>query len=314
MQNKEKSDPLAAQGKNSLLLIIAIILLYTTWSSTYLAIRIAVRTIPPLTMTSLRFLSAGLLMYVIALIMGEKQPTMKEIFGGSIVGIILFLVSNVMLCYAEQSVSSGLSAVAVSSGAFWICLISGLFGRWPTKMEWLGIAIGFAGIIILATGGEMKGNMAGTIILLVSSIAWAFGSVLSKHVAVPKNFMGSAVEMIAGGLSSLAALYATGGSLNIHPSTESLLALIYLITVGAMVGFSAFMYVFQNARPALASSYSYVNTIGAVILGVFILNEKIGAREIVAIAVVTTAVIIIAMAGKKEKQDSKIKKPPHHRS
>jgi len=297
MQNNEKSASPAVQGKNSLLLIIAIILLYTTWSSTYLAIRIAVRTISPLTMTSLRFLSAGFLMYVIALIMGEKQPTRKEIIGGSIVGIILFLVSNVMLCYAEQSVSSGLSAVAVSSGAFWICLISGFFGRWPTKMEWFGIAIGFAGIVILATGGEMKGNMAGTIILLISSIAWAFGSVLSKHVAVPKGFMGSAVEMLAGGISSFIALYATGGSLNIHPSQESVWALIYLITIGAMVGFSAFMYVFQNARPALASSYSYVNTIGAVILGVFILNEKIGMREIAAIAVVIAAVVIIAVAG-----------------
>jgi drug/metabolite transporter (DMT)-like permease len=287
--------------KKSLLLVVAIILLYTTWSSTYLAIRIAVRTISPLTMTAARFIAAGFLMYIIALLMGEKQPTKKELFGAAIVGIILFLISNVMLCYAEQSVSSGLSAVAVSSGAFWICLISGFFGKWPTKMEWLGILIGLAGIVILATGGEMRVNIAGTIILLLSSIAWAFGSVLSKNIAVPKNFMGSAVEMLAGGIGSLAAIYATGGRLNFHPSTESLWALIYLITIGSMVGFSAFMYVFQNARAALASSYSYVNTIGAVMLGVYILNEKIGAREIVAIAVVILAVVIIAVAGNKKR-------------
>lgn len=288
------------KNKN-LILVIAIILLYTTWSSTYLAIRIAVRTISPLAMTTTRFIAAGLIMYVIAVLMGEKQPTKKELLGASIVGIILFLVSNVMLCYAEQSVSSGISAVAVSSGAFWICLISGFFGRWPTKMEWLGILIGFAGIVILATGGEMRVNVAGTIILLLSSIAWAFGSVLSKNIAVPKGFMGSAIEMLAGGFGSLAAIYLTGGRLNFRPSTESLWALIYLITVGAMVGFSAFMYVFQNARAALASSYSYVNTIGAVLLGVYILNEKIGAREITAIAVVVSAVVIIAVAGNKNK-------------
>jgi drug/metabolite transporter (DMT)-like permease len=288
--------------KNDLILIIAIILLYTTWSSTYLAIRIAVRTIGPLMMTSVRFLAAGALMYIIAVLNGEKQPTGKELLGGSIVGIVLFLVSNVMLCYAEESVSSGLSAVAVSSGAFWICLISGFFGRWPTKTEWLGIAIGFMGIVILATGGEMKGNAAGTAVLLISSIIWAFGSVLSKQFPVPKGFMGSGIEMLAGGAGSLIALYAMGGSLNnFHPSSESLWALIYLITVGSMVGFSAFMYVFQNARPALASSYSYVNTIGAVMLGVFILNEKIGAREITAIAVVIAAVVLIALAGNKKR-------------
>jgi drug/metabolite transporter (DMT)-like permease len=288
--------------KKSLLLIIAIILLYTTWSSTYLAIRIAVRTISPIMMTSVRFLAAGALMYIIALLNGEKQPTGKELLGGSIVGIVLFLVSNVMLCWAEESVGSGLSAVAVSSGAFWICLISGLFGRWPTKMEWFGIAIGFAGIVILATGGEMKGKTAGTIVLLLSSIAWAFGSVLSRQIPVPKGFMGNGIEMLAGGFGSLIVLYATGGSLAaFHPSSESLWALIYLITVGAMVGFSAFMYVFQNARPALASSYSYVNTIGAVMLGVFILNEKIGVREITAIAVVTAAVVLIALAGDKKR-------------
>ena len=214
------------EKKNDLLLIIAIILLYTTWSSTYLAIRIAVRTIGPLMMTSVRFLAAGALMYIIAMLNKEKQPTGRELLGGSIVGIVLFLVSNVMLCYAEESVGSGLSAVAVSSGAFWICLISGFFGRWPTKMEWLGIAIGFAGIVILATGGEMKGNTAGTVVLLLSSIAWAFGSVLSKQVPVPKGFMGNAIEMLAGGLGSLIALYATGGSLaDFHPSSESLWAL-----------------------------------------------------------------------------------------
>jgi drug/metabolite transporter (DMT)-like permease len=293
--------------KKNLLLVAAIILLYITWSSTYLAIRIAVRTISPLTMTAMRFIAAGFFMYIIAVLAGEKQPTKKELFGGAIVGIILFLVSNVMLCYAEENIGSGLSAVAVSSGAFWICLISGFFGKWPRKIEWLGIMIGFAGIVILATGGEMRGSIAATIILLLSSIAWAFGSVLSKNIAVPKNFMGNAVEMLAGGIGSLATIYATGGRLNFHPSTESLWALIYLITIGSMVGFSAFMYVFQNARAALASSYSYVNTIGAVILGVFVLNEKINGIELTAIAVVVSAVVIIVIAGGKSPKIRAIK-------
>ncbi len=283
------------------LLWAALFLLYTTWSSTYLAIRVAVKTIPPLAMTSIRFIAAGGLMLLIAFLRREKNPSLKEWAAGSLVGVILFLGANVLLCYAEQSVSSGISAVAVSSGAIWICLFSGFFGRWPTKMEWAGIALGFAGIAILATGREMSGNILGTILLILSSMVWAFGSVLSTRLPVPKGFMGSGVEMSAGGIASLIVVIVTGQGLHFNPSRESVIALIYLVIIGAMVGFSAFMYVFQNARPALASSYSYVNTIGAVILGAVILKEQVGSREIVAMIVVVAGVIVIALAGMKAK-------------
>lgn len=281
-------------AKNPLILVVSIVLLYTTWSSTYLAIRVAVRTIPPLLMTASRFMTAGLLMYVPALIKREKMPSVKQLLGGSAVGILLFLVSNGMLCYAEQTVNSGLSAVVVSSGAFSICLFSGFFGKWPAKIEWLGIAIGFAGIIVLNLGSEMKGNLAGGLLLLFSSMIWALGSVLTKKLPVPQGFTGTGVEMFAGGLASLLAALAIRQDFNIRPSAESVAALIYLITVGAMVGFSAFMYVFHNARPALASSYSYVNTIGAVFLGVLLLGEKINAQEVFALFIVVTGVVIVA--------------------
>lgn len=284
-------------GSKKWLLMTALFLLYTTWSSTYLAIRVAVETIPPFAMTTIRFIAAGGLMILLAFVMKEKWPPLKEIGGAALVGVILFLGANVLLCYAEQSVSSGISAVAVSSGAFWICLFSGFFGRWPTKMEWAGIILGFIGIIILATGQEMKGNMAGTAMLIISSMLWAFGSVLSRQVPVPKGFMGSGLEMLFGGLASFVVLFFIKDGFNFKASNESIYALIYLITIGAMVGFSAFMYVFQNARPALASSYSYVNTVGAVILGVVILKEKMDAREVLAMLVVVAAVAVIAFAG-----------------
>jgi drug/metabolite transporter (DMT)-like permease len=280
--------------KNPLILIISIALLYTTWSSTYLAIRVAVRTIPPLLMTSSRFIIAGALMYILALIRKEKQPSLKQLFGGSVVGILLFLASNGLLCYAEQTVNSGLSAVVVSSGAFWICLFSGFSGKWPSKIEWLGIGIGFTGIIVLNSGAELKGNPVGGMLLLISSMIWAFGSVLTKKLPVPSGFMGTGIEMFSGGLASLIAALIIRQDFNIKPSGESIAALIYLIVVGAMVGFSAFMYVFHNARPALASSYSYVNNVGAVLLGVLLLGEKVNAQEIIALFIVVAGVAIIA--------------------
>jgi drug/metabolite transporter (DMT)-like permease len=287
------------QKKNKWILIGALFVLYTTWSSTYLAIRVAVETISPFTMITLRFIAAGGLMILIALLMREKLPSLKELTGGSVVGIVLFLGSNVLLCYGEQSVDSGISAVTVSSGAIWICLFSGFFGRWPTKSEWIGIVLGFIGILILAAGQAMNGNITGIIFLIVSSILWSFGSVLSRQIPVPKGFMGNGVEMLSGGLASLAIILFTKHGLDFKPSAASLAGLIYLIVIGAMVGFSAFMYVFQNARPALASSYSYVNTIGAVILGNLILKEKVGTREIAAMTVVIAGVLVIAFAGIK---------------
>ena len=282
--------------KNPALLILALVLLYTTWSSTYLAIRVAVRTIPPLMMTSSRFIIAGVLMYLLAIAHKEKQPTRAQWFGGALIGTILFLMSNVLLCFAEQTVDSGVSAIAVSSGALWMCLFSGFFGKWPSRVEWLGIITGFAGILILNIGAAAKGNLAGGIILILSSMIWSFGSILSKKVEVPVGFMGSGVEMFFGGLASLIMAVLTHQNFNIHPSSESVWALIYLITVGGMIGFSSFMYVLQNARPALASSYAYVNTIGAVFLGAMLLKEKIGLNVIIALVVVVAGVVIVATA------------------
>jgi drug/metabolite transporter (DMT)-like permease len=282
--------------KNTLLLMTAIFLLYTTWSSTYLAIRVAVRTIPPLFMTSSRFIIAGVLMYLLALIRGEKQPTRKQWLGGAMIGTILFLMSNVLLCVGEQTVDSGVSAIAVSSGALWMCLFSGFFGKWPNRIEWLGIIVGFVGIIILNIGVAASGNLTGGLILLLSSMIWSFGSILSKKVEVPTGFMGSGIEMFFGGAASLIAAAILRQNFNIHPSGESIAALIYLIIIGGMVGFSSFMYVLQNARPALASSYAYVNTVGAVFLGAVMLGEKITSRVIIALVIVVAGVVIVATA------------------
>jgi len=286
---------------NNLLLIISIAVLYTTWSSTYLAIRVAVQDIPPIAMVSARFTAAGLLMYILAVIKGEKQPGKKQWLGGSIVGVILFTCSNTMLCFAEKAISSSVSAVAVSSGALWMCIFSGFFGKWPTKTEWIGVLIGFLGIAVLSLGTEMRTNIFSSAILVLSSVIWALGSVLSKKLAVPAGFMGNAVEMTAGGIGSFIISLFMGVNYNIRPSSGSIIAVIYLIIIGAMVGFSAFMYVFQNARPALASSYAYVNPIGAVWLGAVMLKEKIGMKEIIALVIVVIGVIIVATAQAKQR-------------
>jgi drug/metabolite transporter (DMT)-like permease len=293
-------------------LVWAIVLLYITWSSTYFAIRIAVQTINPMIMIGFRFVFAGILMYVLAICTGSRRPTLKQWMGGFVIGILLFLCSNVLLGYAEQTVGSGLSAVSVSSGALWICLFSGMFGKWPNRMEWAGIAIGLIGIVILNLGSEMKSNINGMIMLIVSSMIWGLGTVLSKKLPLPSGFMGSAVEMLGGGICTLIMAAATGQDFNVHSSPASMAAFIYLIVAGSMIGFSAFMYVFHHARPALASSYAYVTPIGAIALGIFALHEKINRVEVIAMVFVVIGVLTVILGGSQEKRNEKkesIKEP-----
>jgi drug/metabolite transporter (DMT)-like permease len=301
-KSKKCSGDFMAVKKSNWALVVAIILLYTTWSSTYLAIRIAVQTINPMIMIGFRFVFAGGLMYVLALCTGGKNPPFKQWAGGFAVGILLFLGANVLLGYAEQTVSSGLSAVSVSSGALWICLFSGMFGKWPNKTEWAGIVIGLIGIVVLNLGYEIKANINGMLMLIASSMIWGLGTVLSKKLPLPSGFMGSAVEMLGGGICTLIMAAATGQNFNVHPSPASLTAFIYLIVVGSMIGFSAFMYVFHNARPALASSYAYVTPIGAIALGIIALHEKINRVEVIALVFVVVGVLTVVIGASFEKR------------
>src|SRR5712672_2008293 len=185
-------------------ILLALGSLYLIWGSTFLAIRFALLGFPPLLLAGIRFTVAGALTYAWVVI-------------------------------AEQWVSSGVAAVAIGSVPLWVALMAGLFGRWPSRGEWAALAIGLAGVAILQTGGDLRASPAGAIVLTVSCVSWALGSIYSRRLPLPKGLMASGAQMLVGGLVMLLLAALRGERIATAPSAQAVLALAYLIVAGSIV-------------------------------------------------------------------------------
>lgn len=290
-------------------IIAALAAVYIIWSSTYLAIRIAVHEIAPLLMNGSRFVIAGLIMMIVSIFTGQKLPGIKKWLNASLVGTLMFLGGTGFVAMAVVTVSSSLAAIAITTVSLWACLITGFFGKWPNKFEWAGLSIGLIGIVLLNLEKDMQASSFGAIMLVLAPVTWALGSVLSRKLAVPKGFMGYGIEMLAGGIANIAAGLLLGERLGAAPSNAAWLSVLYLIIFGSIIGFTAYMYLFENTRPALATSYSYVNPIGAVLIGVLLAGETINREGIGALIAVVIGVIFVArgeMEGRKNSLEFKV--------
>jgi drug/metabolite transporter (DMT)-like permease len=179
-------------------------------------------------------------------------------------------------------------------------LWAGLFGWWygrnPSRREWLGLAIGFAGVVLLNLQGELRASPAGALALLLAPIAWAFGSMWSRGRPLPSPFMSTAAQMLCGGVLMLGVGWLRGESLQSHPPLAATLALVYLAGFGSIAAFSAYVYLLDRVRPALATSYAYVNPPIAVLLGVLLLGEQVTALGAVAMGIILAGVVLITRA------------------
>src|SRR5205807_1062519 len=185
---------------NPFLVVLSLFSLYLIWGGTYLAMRIGLEGFPPFLMASVRFLIAGSLLYAVLRLRGAVAPTRAQWIGSAIIGTLLLVGGNGGVAFSEQWVASGLAAVGLAAIPLWTALFAGLWGRWPTRIEWLGLGLGFIGVILLNLGNNMWANPAGAIALLIAAIAWALGSVVSRHVSLPTGLMSSACEMLTGGI------------------------------------------------------------------------------------------------------------------
>jgi len=279
-----------------LLVPIALISLYFVWGSTYLAIRIAVASWPPFLMAAVRFLCAGGALYAFLRWRGMAAPTRKQWINSALTGVMLLGFGNGLVCFAEQSVASGLAAVAVASMPLFAAVFGGLYGHWPRRMEWLGLGVGFAGVILLNLGGSMAGSPIGALALVVAAGSWAFGSVWSKRRDMPPAAMNTAAQMLTGGAVLLAFALLIGERLPVSPPLAANLAVVYLAIAGSLVGFSAYLYLLNTVRPALATSYAYVNPPVAVLVGALFGGEAVHGFDLVAMAVILGGVALIALA------------------
>lgn len=296
------SDPPAAPARRSAL-VVALAGLYLIWGSTYLAIRIAIESIPPFFMAGGRFLVAGGVLYIWARARGSERPAGALWRTGALSGVLLLLGGNGAVVWAEQFVPSGLVALLVATVPLWIVLQDWLSGKGspPSLGVLLGVLWGFGGVALLVTGSEIgqasPEDLLGGLLVLAGAGCWAAGSLVARYGARPPSAaMGNGMQMLAGGGALLLAGVLTGETSRLVPgeiSRASVMAVLYLMVFGSLVAFSSYIWLLRNTTPAVASTYAYVNPVVALLLGWALAGEPLSARTGLAAFVILSAVGII---------------------
>jgi drug/metabolite transporter (DMT)-like permease len=280
-----------------------LVVVYVVWGSTYLAIRVGVRHLPPMTMAGTRYLIAGLLLYPVAVRTGgvslrvTDQPGRRQWLGAGLVGLLLLVVGNGGLSIGEQSLDSGFAAVLVATVPLWMVLFAWpIDGSRPTARDVVGLGIGLAGVAVLAGAGAGSGHLTGVVVVLTAASAWGLGSVLSHRLALPRRaLVGAALEMIVGGVLLLIAAAVRGEYHRLDWSqvpVSSWLAVLYLIGPGSLLAFTAYGYALSHLPLTTVSTYAYVNPVVAVLLGVVILGEDLTLSEVVGTVLVVASVTL----------------------
>jgi drug/metabolite transporter (DMT)-like permease len=277
------------------MVLLTLFAVYVVWGSTYLAMRFALQGFPPFIMAGLRFVVAGgaLLLYLRA--RGAPLPTLKQSAAAVLVGALLLVGGNGGVALAEQRVSSGLAALGVATVPLWAVLFGGLWRRWPRRLEWGGLALGFAGIVLLNVQGDLRANPIGALTLLLAAASWALGSVWSGHLTLPEGMMGTAVEMLGAGVLLLLCGAVFGERIHGVPSVSSMSALLYLTVFGSLIAFSSYTYLLRHVPPTLATSYAYVNPLVAVGLGAALAGERVTLVELLAMPVILAGVVLVVL-------------------
>ena len=275
---------------------LALFALYVIWGSTYLGIRVALESYPPFLLAGIRFLGAGVALFAFLRLRGMPAPTPHQWRNAAFTGVLLLGFGNGLVCFAEQRVSSGIAAVAVASMPLFAAMFAGMYGEWPSRRETVGLVIGFVGVIVLNLGSGLSGSRIGAIALLVAAMSWAFGSVWSRRQDMPAGPMNTAAQMLCASVALLLLGFGSGEHLPAHPTLRATAAVVYLAVFGSIIAFSAYLYVLKHARPALATSYAYVNPPVAVLFGVMLLGEHVGTYDLVGMAIILMGVGAITLA------------------
>lgn len=290
---------------------IALITLYIVWGSTYFGIKVAIETIPPFFHAGIRFLVSGLIILVWQRLAKQEMPTRKQWISTAIIGNLLLLGGNGLVSWAEQFIPSGIAALIIATVPLSLVVLEALRpgGVKPTWQAIGGLIIGFVGIFILAGPAEVSGsttelNTFGVIALLAATVLWAMGSIYSKTADLPKaSLVTTGAEMLMGSIGLFIISLITGELNGWDPSAvsgRSIAGLVYLITIGSIVGFGSYIWLLQNAPISLVATYAYVNPIVAVLLGYFFGNEALEPRIWIATVIIIGAVIFINSKGKPQ--------------
>ena len=277
----------------------ALATIYLVWGSTYLAIRVTDRTMPPLLMSSARFLIAGAALYAFAS-RGRARPTLREWRAAAIVGAALLMVGNGGVAWVETRLESGLAALIVAIIPLWFAVMDRVFfGRRLSAPAIVGLFVGFGGVALLVHPGGGS-SVLPMLALVVTTAAWAGGSLYARGAALPASpLLSASMQMLAASAFLAVAGLAKGEARGIHTdtfSTKPVIAFVYLVLVGSLIAFSAYAWLLKNVRVSVVSTYAFVNPVIAVALGTVFLNEKIGWSTLAAGAAIVVAVVLIVTA------------------
>ncbi len=301
------------------MLLTAFASVYLIWGSTYLAIRVAIETMPPFLMLGVRFGVAGVLMYGWLRLRGGARPSWRQWRTAALIGGLMLFVGTGSVAWAEQYIPSGLAALLVTTVPVWMVLLDWLWngGRRPGGIIFVGLLLGFAGVVLLvdpvALVRHHSVDVSAGAVVFIGALAWATGSIHARSADLPVNpFMTTAMQMVAGGVVLM-----IGGSLlgewrhfDVSAlSVRSFFAWSYLVVFGAFIAFSAYVWLLKNTTVARASTYAYVNPVVAVFLGWALADEPFNLRIFVAVILLVSAVVLITRYSRSKNRKSGRKAP-----
>jgi drug/metabolite transporter (DMT)-like permease len=286
------------------LIAAALAAVYLVWGSTYLAIRFALVSLPPFFQMGSRFLVAGALLMIFLRFRGEKAPPLQKTQGAPwywrnalIVGSLMLAGGMGLVAVASQTIGSGLIATFIAVVPMMVALVGLAFGKRPSKLEIVGMLIGFGGVILLVQGKSFSASTTGLLAIFGATLTWSIGSVLqTTKLPLAPGPMGFASEMLCGGAVLLVISLAVGEKIPLPLDQRALLAWGYLVVFGSLVAFSAYLFLLANVSPALATSYAFVNPVIALFLGVWLGAETVQKTEWMACGVILFGVLMFFAA------------------
>jgi len=303
----------AASAPRAWKLLLAFAIIYLVWGSTFLAIRVGVREVPPFLLAGLRFLIAGLVLFAWMRAKGTASPTARQWFSAILLAVLIFVLDYGLLFWAERRVPSGIAAVMMATIPVFMTLSEILFLKTQRLTPRLGAAllVGIGGVLVLVSRsisfGDSPIDTIGAVALIVAAIGWSVGSALTRKLPLPSSkAMSSGAQMLMGGVLLTLTSWLLGEFHGFRVQAVSLkawLALAYLIVAGSIVAFTAYVWLIHHESPTKVGTYAYVNPVVAVVLGYFLGGEGLSLRTILGTILVMVSVVVITTTPKKQVSD-----------
>lgn len=310
MSTLHVKENLSLKYKKTMMVVMALLAVYIVWGSTYLGIKIAIETFPPFLMAGIRFLIAGALLYGFVVGKEKKHPKLIEWRDTTIIGTLLLLGGNGLVVIAEKTIPSSIAAIVIATVPLWMIVIAWILKSQtkPNRSTLIGTLIGFIGVVILMFPSYQEYlhfDTFGLLLTLLAAILWSLGSIYSQKATLPTSVMlSTAMQMLSGGLVLIIVATLFGEWQQFHVETissRSLFALAYLVLIGSLVGFSAYVWLLKNVSPFLASTYAFVNPMVALFLGYFFADEVLSVKAFIATVLIISAVVMITFSKAKKR-------------